>query len=81
MKLAFPLLAKDANPSEAMMRTEVRQRVRDALEQLPAVDREVLVMRHLEQMSVSEIAEALQITEGAVKMRRLRAIRRLKELL
>jgi DNA-directed RNA polymerase specialized sigma24 family protein len=38
-------------------------------------------MRHLEKMQVSEIAAVLEISESAVKMRRLRAVRRLREQL
>ena len=52
--------------------------VRDGLD--PA-DREILVMRHLEQLKISEIASVLAISEGAVKMRRLRAAEKLQELL
>jgi RNA polymerase sigma factor (sigma-70 family) len=44
-------------------------------------DQEILIMRHLEQLQVGEIAALLGISEGAVKMRRLRAAERLRELL
>ena len=44
-------------------------------------DREVLVLRHLEQASVKEIASLLQISEAAVKVRHLRALTRLRNLL
>jgi RNA polymerase sigma-70 factor (ECF subfamily) len=81
MKLAGPWVGRSANPSEALLREELRERVHKALAQLPDIDREILVMRHLEQMSVGDIAAVLQISESAVKMRRLRAVRRFKELL
>jgi RNA polymerase sigma-70 factor (ECF subfamily) len=45
-----------------------------ALDALSSRDREVLVMRYLEQLGAAEIAEALGITEGAVKARLLRAL-------
>jgi RNA polymerase sigma-70 factor, ECF subfamily len=75
------LASSGTSPSRRMLREEMCQRVRTALERLPAPDREVLVLRHLEQLTVSEIAVILGIDEGAVKMRRLRAARRLRDLL
>ncbi len=56
-------------------------RVRQALDRLSARDREVLVMRYLEQLPTREIAAALEITEGAVKVRHLRALERIRGLL
>ena len=44
-------------------------------------DREVLVMRYLEQLTNADIAAALDNSEGAVKMRHLRALERLRGLL
>jgi RNA polymerase sigma-70 factor (ECF subfamily) len=59
----------------------MRDRVRAALEQLPDRDREVLVMRYLEQLSMAEIAAVVGSTEGAIKVRHLRAIERLRNRL
>jgi RNA polymerase sigma-70 factor (ECF subfamily) len=55
--------------------------VRSALVQLPEVDREVLVLRYLEQLPIKEIAAVLGLQEGAVKMRHTRALARLGRLL
>ena len=63
------------------MREELHQRVRAALADLDVHDREILIMRHLERMKVAEIASILDISEGAVKMRRFRALERLRALL
>jgi RNA polymerase sigma-70 factor (ECF subfamily) len=60
---------------------EMLARVRQGLQRLSANDREILVMRHLEQMNVTEIADALGITKTAVTTRHLRAVERLRELL
>ena len=59
----------------------MRQRVQQALSQLGEADREVLVLRYLEDLSTAEIAAVLELTESAVKMRQLRALQRLRDLL
>jgi RNA polymerase sigma-70 factor (ECF subfamily) len=64
-----------------LLRAELRERVRAVLERLPAGDREVLVLRHLEQMPVREVAAVLGVGEGAVRMRLVRALGRLRDLL
>jgi RNA polymerase sigma-70 factor (ECF subfamily) len=64
-----------------LIRNEMRQRLRAALDQLAPHDREILVMRNLERLSVAEIAEVLGLTAGAVKVRHLRALRRLRAIL
>jgi RNA polymerase sigma-70 factor, ECF subfamily len=51
------------------------------LAQLAEQDREVLVLRHLEQLATHEIAAVLGITEGAVYTRHLRALERIRTLL
>ncbi len=80
LKLAEPFVSREASPSNTVEREELSLSIQNALSRLPDDDREVLVMRHLEQMSVSEIAAVLGLSESAVKMRRLRAVRRFKEL-
>ena len=80
-QLANRLMSSGTSPSRRMMRSELLGRVRVALEKLASRDREVLVMRHLEQMSISEIAAILGIDEGATKQRQTRALVRLQGLL
>ena len=80
-ELARRLIADDTSPSHHMAREEERQRVRAALEGLEPRDREVLVMRHLEQMETDEIAAALGISAGAVRNRQYRALLRLRAAL
>jgi RNA polymerase sigma-70 factor (ECF subfamily) len=75
------LVASGASPSQALIRNELRQRIQAALEALAPHNREILVMRNLEQLSVAEIAAVLGLTEGAVKVRHLRALRRLRTIL
>jgi RNA polymerase sigma-70 factor (ECF subfamily) len=76
------IIARDQkSPSEALVQKELQRRLQEALDRLDCKDRDVLVMRHLEQLSVAEIAAVLGISEGAVKMRRFRAVQRLRDLL
>ncbi len=69
------------SPSNALLREELKGRVRAGLAQLPEADREILVLRFLEQLSTNESAAVLGISEGAVKMRCTRALERLCSLL
>lgn len=77
-ELADRLLAAGTSPSRRLMRAELRETVRAALDGLPPRDREILVLRHLEQLSVAEIAATLGLTEAAVKKRQVRALERLR---
>ena len=81
LELASRLLARSSSPSARLRREEVCVRVQAALAQLAEHDREVLVLRHLEQLSTREIAAVLGITEGAVRTRHLRALERIRILL
>jgi RNA polymerase sigma-70 factor (ECF subfamily) len=81
LELAQRLVASGTSPSRRLVREEMRDRVRAALAQMPERDRELLVLRYLEQMSTREIAFVLQSTEGAVKTRHTRALARLCGLL
>ena len=81
LALADCLFAEGTSPSGRLMGEELRQWVRDALDQMSPRDREVLVLRYLEMLSNKEIAAVLGITEGAVKVRHLRALERLRSRL
>lgn len=77
--LAKRLASSASSPSGHLLRQEQRLRVKDALARLPERDREVLVLRHLEQLSVADTAAVLNITSGAVKTRHVRALERLRQ--
>jgi RNA polymerase sigma-70 factor (ECF subfamily) len=81
LELAGRLMASGTSPSHRLLRAELRDRVRAALLQLSEHDREVLVLRFLEQLSTREMAAVLGISEGAVKTRQTRALDRLGRLL
>jgi RNA polymerase sigma factor (sigma-70 family) len=80
-KLADRLAAPVSSPSRQLLRREMRDRVHAGLARLAPADREVLVLRYLEQLPTAEIAAVLGIGEGAVKMRHRRALDRLCKLL
>ena len=79
--LAHRIAAPGVSPSKHAVREEVRLRVQSGLAQLSERDREVLVLRYLEQLDTNEIAAVLGITPGAVKLRHLRALERLRAFL
>jgi RNA polymerase sigma-70 factor (ECF subfamily) len=79
--LAERLAASGTSPSRHALREELRLRVREALGRLGERDREVLVLRYLEQLSLGEIAGVLGVSEGAIKSRHARALLRLQALL
>ena len=60
-------------PSQTLERLEVREILRQAITGLPQIYKEVLLLRDIEEMSVSESAAALGITEGSTKVRLHRA--------
>lgn len=77
-QLTNRMIDQASGPDASLDRAELRGRLLAALAGLSERDREVLAMRHLEQLSVAQIAAALGITEGAVKVRHLRALERLR---
>jgi RNA polymerase sigma-70 factor (ECF subfamily) len=81
LELASRLLAGGPSPSQHVLREELRARVHAALAQLSANDRRILVLRHLEQLSTRDTAAVLGISVGAVKLRHLRAVQRLRDQL
>jgi RNA polymerase sigma-70 factor (ECF subfamily) len=80
-QLASRLIDRGGSPSELMVTKELRRRVQAALAQLGPGDRQVLVLRHLEQLKTAEAAAVLGIGERAFKSRQLRALQRLRALL
>lgn len=81
ISLARQLISSDKNADWRLIREEQLARVGTALDRLPDMDREVLILRYLEQMKVQQIAALLEISEGAVSMRQLRAVERMRNLL
>ncbi|MEX0679585.1 MAG: sigma-70 family RNA polymerase sigma factor [Pirellulales bacterium] len=82
---AFDLAAlvrdRELTPAAAATHHELELRFQAAIETLDDADREVVLMRHFEQLSNRDVAQALDISESAAGMRYLRAMRRLRALL
>lgn len=68
-------------PAAAASQRELAVQVEAVIAQLADIDREIILMRHYEQLNNGEIAAALGLSEPAASMRYLRAIRRLREVL
>jgi RNA polymerase sigma-70 factor, ECF subfamily len=79
--LAAQLLGREARPSEAAIRAELKIRLQEALNSMAPLDREILALRHFEQLSLAEAAEVLGMTESGACRRHLRALKRLKDIL
>jgi RNA polymerase sigma-70 factor (ECF subfamily) len=81
VSLAAQLLGTVTSPSQAAIKAETRIQVQDALNSMDPIDREVLALKHFEQLSISEIAQVLGLSKAGAGSRYLRAIKRLKEIL
>lgn len=81
VSLANQLLGRLTSPTQAAVRAEMQLRLQEALNAMDPLDREVLVLRHFEELSNGETAEVLGIQKAAASKRYLRALARLKEIL
>ena len=79
--LATRLLGNVSTPSQRAMRAEVLLRLRQTLDTMDPDDREVIALRHFEQLGNADVARVLGIQESAASKRYVRAIARLKDLL
>jgi RNA polymerase sigma-70 factor (ECF subfamily) len=80
MSLAAHLVAHLTSPSQAVIREERYAQLRETLEQMDKIDREVLALRHFEHLGNNEVAEVLGIQPKAASNRYLRALKRLQEI-
>jgi RNA polymerase sigma-70 factor (ECF subfamily) len=81
VSLAAQLLGTLTTPSQAVIKAETRLLVQEALNSMDPIDREVLALKHFEQLSTSEIAAVLGLSKAGAGSRYLRAIKRLREIL
>ena len=81
MQLADRLVGRESSPSQQLHREEMKTQVKNALDQLSESDRELLLMRCVEQLDIDEITCVLGITETAAKSRLRRAMQKLTRLM
>jgi RNA polymerase sigma-70 factor (ECF subfamily) len=81
VELIAELIDRELTPATAALRKELQNRFQSVLADLDEDDREIILMRHFEQLSNQEVAAALGLTEPAASMRHLRALRKMRELL
>jgi RNA polymerase sigma-70 factor (ECF subfamily) len=80
LSLAEHLLGKLTTASHAAMRVELKIRVQEALNTMDPQDREMLILRHFEELSNAEAAQVLGIKPSAAVNRYVRALKRLKDV-
>ena len=78
LQLVLGLVGSGSSPSEHLARAELRQQVAETLKLLKDKDREILWMRHHDDLSFQEAAAVLGIAEGAARVRYVRALERLR---
>lgn len=81
LSLADLLVGQLTSPSQGAMRAELLEEVASTLETLQPIDREILTLRHFEELSNSEAAAVLEIEPAAASVRYVRALKRLKQAL
>jgi RNA polymerase sigma-70 factor (ECF subfamily) len=81
VELAGQLCDPELTPAAAATMEELQRRFQIAIESMDDNDREIVLMRHFEQLSNQEAARSLGLTEPAASMRYLRAMRRLRKML
>jgi RNA polymerase sigma-70 factor, ECF subfamily len=80
-QIADVLLGDLSSPSQAALKEELSAQLHEALESLNEIDREILVLRHFEELSNLEAAEVLEIESKTASMRYFRALTRLRSIL
>jgi RNA polymerase sigma-70 factor (ECF subfamily) len=78
--LAAQLLGRLTTPSRAAIRAEIQIKIQEALDAMDPIDREILALRHFEELNNGETAAVLGIHKAAASQRYVRALRRLKEI-
>lgn len=81
MAIANHLLGRHTSPTQAAIRAERLLRLQTALNDLPPLDREILCLRHFEELTTAEAARVLEIETAAATKRYIRAIKKLKSVL
>jgi RNA polymerase sigma-70 factor (ECF subfamily) len=70
---------KNPSPERSLLSQEIEVRVRSAMEHLTAGERTAFVLRHFEGRSIEEIAQVLNVREGAARNSVHRAVLKLRQ--
>src|SRR5262249_30306524 len=81
VSLAEMLLGRLTSPTQAAQKAEVRVLLQEALNGMEPLDREVLTLRHFEELTNAEVAQVLDLSKTAASNRYIRALERLREIL
>jgi RNA polymerase sigma-70 factor (ECF subfamily) len=81
VSLTAMLLGRLTSPTRAALRAELQVRVQEVLNTLDPIDREILTLRHFEELTNTETAEVLGLSKTAASNRYVRALKRLKDAL
>ncbi|MEQ1830327.1 MAG: sigma-70 family RNA polymerase sigma factor [Pirellula sp.] len=81
LDLANQFCDRALTPAAAATQREIAQQIEAAVQKLRENDREIILMRHYEQLDNQEVAQTLGLTEPAASMRYLRALKRLREII
>ena len=79
--LAAYLAGSLTSPSQAAIREETARQSKRALADMDEIDREVLILRHFEQLSNDEVAVVLGVKKAAASRRYMRALARFRKVL
>ncbi len=77
--LASQLVGQFTSADRNLIRSEIQQKLQDALNKMEPDDREVVAMRHFEELTTEEMASVLGLTRSGVLKRYTRAVKRLRE--
>lgn len=81
MILAAHLLGKLTSPVSAALKAERQLIIQQALEELSELDREMIALRHFEELTNQEVADLQSVSKDVASKRYIRAIKRLKAIL
>jgi RNA polymerase sigma-70 factor (ECF subfamily) len=81
MSLAAHLLGRLTTASQAAVRVELQLQLQEVLNSMEPIDREVLALRHFEELTNNEVAETLGISKATASKRYVQALRRLRKVL
>ena len=81
VSLAAQLLGRFTSVTQAVQRAEMQLMLQEAINAMDPIDREILALRHFEELSNEETAQVLGIKPSAASTRHVRALKRLREVL